>query len=227
MRRASLVLLLAAGLCSAWTPALARDVDDEDEGNGLRGIEITPFYGYTFGGEFDGESTADNEDPPSLDVQDNSSYGLIVNFPAEDNTEWEFMVSRQSTQVDTHGVFFPGEPVLQDLDITYFQVGGTYLFEGDVARPYIVATVGASRFEPGDSGFDSENFFAFTIGGGYKLWPTSRFGLRLEGRFYGNVIDSDGAVFCQGGPESNTCLIRVNSNMLWQFQVLAWLTFRF
>lgn len=190
-----------------------------------RGIEITPFAGYRIGGEFE-RSVAEGAEPVTLDLDDAASYGLIVNWPAEENTEWEIYLGRQATAIQTEGAFLPGEEPPTDLDISYLQVGGTYYFEGEQARPYIVATVGASRFEPDESSYDSETFFAFGIGGGYKVAPTSRFGLRLEGRVFGSLVDSDEAVFCQSGGAASGCLIAVNGNIVWQWEVLAGVTFR-
>jgi opacity protein-like surface antigen len=209
-------LLLAALLASASAASA---------GEATHNIEITPFAGYVFGGSFDsdeGGSTASQD----VDLDDAASYGLIVNWPAEVNTEWEVYLSRQSTSLKVPGLFAPDQTGLADLDITFLQAGGTYFFEGERARPYIVATVGASRFEPDDSAFDSENFFAFGIGGGVKLAPTSRLGLRLEGRVLGSVVNSDSAVFCRSGPAANGCLVAVNGSMVWQWEVLAGLVFR-
>ena len=194
-------------------------------GDAPHNIEITPFAGYVFGGSFeaDEEASTANQD---IDLDDAASYGLIVNWPAEVNTEWEVYLSRQSTSLQTTGLFATDESALTDLDISYVQAGGTYFFEGERARPYIVATVGASRFEPDDSAFDSETFFAFGIGGGVKVAPTSRVGLRLEGRVLGSVVNSDSAVFCRSGPAANGCLVAVSGSMVWQWEVLAGLVFR-
>ncbi len=209
--KALLLLLVAA------TPALA---DNE-----LRGIEITPFAGYRIGGSFTGDEEAGSSDE-DVDLDDAASYGLIVNWPAEANTEWEIYLSRQSTSLDTNRLFEPDATPLPDLDISFLQAGGTYLFEGEKARPYIVATVGASRFEPDDSDFDSETFFAFGFGGGIMVAPTSRVGLRLEGRVLGSLVSSDSAVFCRSGPEANGCLVAVSGSVVWQWEVLAGLVFR-
>jgi opacity protein-like surface antigen len=162
-----------------------------------------------------------------VDIDDHSSYGLTVNWPAAHNTEYEVFFSRQSTSLDTGSLFEPGEEVLDDLDITYLQAGGTYLFEGSRAWPFIVATIGAARFEPDDSEFDSETFFAFGIGGGYKIAPTSRIGLRLEGRVLGSYLGGDSAVFCRSDEVSSGCLIAVSGSMVWQWEMSAGLRFRF
>ena len=189
-----------------------------------RGIEITPFAGYRMGGEFEGEGS----DPAAADIEidDAAAFGLAINWPADENTEWEVYASRQSTDLGTAGLFDPAATPPGGLDITYLQVGGTYWFDGDLARPYIVATVGVSRFEPDDAAFDSETFFAFGVGGGYKLWPTSRLGLRLEGRFFGSVVDSDETVFCRTGGVTSGCLIAVSGDAIWQWELTAGLVFR-
>ena len=214
---AHLKSLLLVTLLALATAASAGEVS--------HGIEITPFAGYLFGGSFDADEEAGttNQD---VDLDDAASYGLIVNWPAEANTEWEIYLSRQSTSLETTDLFAPDQTPLADLDISYLQAGGTYFFEGERARPYIVATVGASRFEPDDSAFDSETFFAFGIGGGVKLAPTSRLGLRLEGRVLGSVVNSDSAVFCRSGPAANSCLVAVSGSIVWQWEVLAGLVFR-
>ncbi|MEO7385467.1 MAG: hypothetical protein ABIX37_00875 [Gammaproteobacteria bacterium] len=214
MRRLLILLLLL--------PALA-----QAEGPVKYGIEITPFVGYRLGGAFEADEDVNGDATgPDIDIDDASSFGLIVNWPAEDNTEWEVYLGRQSTSLDTAGLFAPGETPPTQLDITYLQAGGTYWFEGDRARPYIVATVGASRFEPDDSSFDSETFFAFGIGGGYKIATTSRVGLRLDGRVFGSLVDSNEAVFCRSGPAGSGCLIGVSGSIVWQWEVLAGVVFR-
>jgi opacity protein-like surface antigen len=202
-------------------PLMAAAADD------VYHLEITPFAGYRLGGSFDAEDNATGVDV-DVDIDDHASYGLIVNWPAAFNTEYEVFLSRQSTSLDTNaGLFLPGEPVLDDLDISYLQVGGTYLFEGDRAWPFIVATVGASRFEPDSSEFDSETFFSFGIGGGYKIAPSSRIGLRLEGRLLGSYLGGDSAVFCRSDEVSSGCLIAVSGDMVWQWEMSAGLRVRF
>lgn len=190
------------------------------------GVEITPFAGYRLGGEFEDDDDDGNTTGADVDIDEASSVGLIVNWPSVANTEWEIYLGRQATSLETDALFAPTDTPSADLDITYLQAGGTYWFDGERARPFIVATVGASRFEPDDSSFDSETFFAFGIGGGYKIAPTSRIGLRLEGRLFGSVLDSDEAVFCRSGGAVSGCLVSVSGSVVWQWEVTAGLVFR-
>lgn len=206
MRFVSLAVLLMTAL-----PVLAD--------NKVLRYEITPFAGYRFGGSFEDDETGEE-----FDVDDDAAYGLIVNLAAEANTQWEFGWSRSETAVDVPSV--NGSPGKLDLDIDYFQAGGTYLWDGKRAQPFMVATLGAAHLNPGGSG-DSETYFAFSIGGGWRLFPTERFGVRVEGRFYGTVLDSDSDVFCRTGPDNNQCLIESSAEILWQWQMFAGASFRF
>ena len=182
--------------------------------------ELTPFAGFAFGGEFEDQDTGSN-----LDLDDGNLYGLTFNFWARDNTEWEVYYSRQETELDTTGTSAT-QPAL-DMDVDYLHVGGTFLFDGELARPYIVATIGASRFDPVPPGFDSETFFSWSIGGGLKMFPKERVGLRLEARVFGNLLDSDSRIFCQTGPQLNVCAVHVEGDVLWRWQATAGVIFRF
>lgn len=203
--------ILVALLCMAALPASA-------DNKPLR-YEISPFFGYRVGGNFEDDETGED-----YDIDDDTAFGLIVNLAAEANTQWEFGWSRSETAVDVPVV--DGGPDKLDLDIDYFQLGGTYLWDGKRAQPFMVATLGAAHLNPDGSG-DSETYFAFSIGGGWRLFPAERFGLRVEGRFYGTVLDSDSDIFCRTGPENNQCLIQSQSEILWQWQMLLGATYRF
>lgn len=182
--------------------------------------ELTPFAGFGTGGEFeDSTSTA------SLQLDDGSSFGFILNIRESANTQWEILYLRQGTEADTTGLPISGAPL--DIDVHYVQGGGTYLFDGNVARPFLAATIGASHFEPGLSGVDSETFFAFSIGAGLQIRPNDRFGIRLEARGYGTLLDSESDLFCQSDPAGLICAVRVEGNVLGQFHAMAGFVFRF
>lgn len=183
-------------------------------------FELTPFAGFTFGGEFD-DMTSDS----SLTLDDNASFGLILDIRESANTQWEILYSRQATRADTTGLLTSGPSF--DLDVHYIHGGGTYLGDGDRARPFLAATIGATHFEPGLADFGSETFFSFSIGAGFQLRPNDRLGIRLEARAYGTVLESDTELFCRTGPTENICAIRSEGTILWQLQTLAGFVFRF
>jgi hypothetical protein len=201
-------LMLGAGV----TPAVAEVADYH--------VSITPFIGYRMGGQFDGEGNSSEE----VELDDASTFGLILNAPADANTEWELFYSRQSAGV--HSATVALDPSLE-IDISHILLGGTYVFEGQLARPFISAGIGAAHLSPDASGYHSDTVFGFGLGGGAQIFPESRIGLRLEGRLLGAVIDSDSAIFCQSGPQGATCAFRASGDVLWQFEIFAGLAVRF
>jgi hypothetical protein len=184
-------------------------------------VQITPFAGYRFGGTFE-----DKDDEQEYDLANNSSYGLIVNFPSVNNTEWEIYYSRQETDLDIAGFQTSGDAL--PMTIEYLQLGGTYLFEpAGKAQPYFVATIGATRAEPDAPNTRSDTWFSFGVGGGWKYFPSNHFGLRLDGRLLGSFVDSNSRVFCQSGPEAAGCQITTAGKLLYQVELQAGLIFRF
>jgi len=199
---------------SLWlSPASAAD--------GMRGIELTPFVGYRFGGSFE-----DKETEEDYDLDDNNSAGLIFNFPASEFTEWEIYYSKQSTSVDLAG--FVETEAEVDVDIEYLQVGGTYLFDRtQKAQPYFVATAGVTKIDPDAAGTRSDTFFSFGVGGGWKFFPNSHVGLRLDGRVIGTLLSSDSDIFCKSDSEGGACAIQLKGDSLYQFEFQAGVVFRF
>lgn len=184
-------------------------------------FQLTPFAGYRLGGTFE-----DSETEVEYELDDSPSFGLILNFPSKGNTEWEIYYSKQSTEVDVAG-FVPGENAL-DMDVEYLQVGGTYLFEqSQNAAPYFVATAGVTKMDPGAANTKSDTFFSVGVGGGWKYFPASRVGLRLDGRFIGTFVDSNSRIFCQSGAAGGECAVSTSGKLLYQFELQGGVVFRF
>jgi len=184
-------------------------------------FEITPFAAYRIGGTFQDEDTAQD-----YELDENGGYGITLNMLADANTQYEFTWSRQTTDLDLSGL--DGFNDSFGLDVDYYQLGGTYLLDGRLSRPFIVATLGAARYMPEPAEIGSETYFAFSIGGGWRFFPSSRLGLRLEGRFYGTWLSGSSSIFCRSAPpQTSGCLIRASGDVLWQWEMSAGASFRF
>ena len=181
------------------------------------GLEITPIGGYRYGGTFQVED-ADT----SWDVNDSSSIGLIVNFPHDTNTKYEFAYFEQTSSAELDGVTIGRSFV--DLDQRTLQIGGTYEWGGNNVRPYLAASIGGTRI---DAAGEDDTFFSGSIGLGVLISPTSRFGIRIEARAHGVFINSDTDLLCRTGPDINICAIRVEGDMLSQVDTFAGWVFRF
>lgn len=100
-----------------------------------RGVELTPFAGFRFGGSFEDNTTGLN-----LDVDEGESFGVILDVRATPETEYELFYSFQKTELQGKGLF-AGQSLF-DLDIHYLHIGGTYLFPGERVHPFVSGGLG-------------------------------------------------------------------------------------
>ena len=180
-------------------------------------FEITPYGAYRFGGTFDIQDSSD-----AWDIADSSSFGLILNLRERANTQWEFIYSQQASTARLSSTTQPTARL--DIDVQYFQLGGTYQWEGDKLRPYLSASSGGTRVSAPS---DSDAFFSGSIGLGVQVFPQSRIGIRVEARAWASLTDSDTDLFCGVSPEENICAIRVDGTVLSQVETFAGVVFRF
>jgi len=169
------------------------------------GWELAPFYGYRFGGGFEG---IDDYAAADLDLHNAPAYGALLEFPSGHHTQWQIFYSRQDTEVDVRTAMF-NQTV--DVTIDYLHFGGTYVMEGDRQRPFVGFTLGATHLKPG-SGYDDKVEFSFAFVGGIKFRLTQRLGLRFDARALGTVTDSQGGFFCNGG-----CVAQFQGGGFWQY----------
>ena len=206
------LLFSAAILLLTALPATAQDTPGK--------FELTPFAAYRGGGTFKQKDGA-----AEFDLQESNAWGLILNGRVEANTEWEVLYAHQSTSVDTVGTS-PGVQEF-DLDLDYLHIGGTYLFDGERVRPFLAATIGASRFSPRPSEFSSKTFVSGSIGGGWKISIAKHLALRVEARGYASLVDDNNRLFCESSESGGTCLLILEGSLFTQWEARAGLTFRF
>lgn len=212
MKTTRLAAIAAMALIAAFyhLPAIAGD------------FEITPFAGYTWGGEFTDAVTG-----TTLKVNETSNYGVmvdinLVNINQEGQSQVELYFSHQATQLKTDNGPFTGSPLF-DLDIDYYHLGGTYGMDLGKVKPFMVGTLGVTHMVPQGPGLDSLTKFSLSLGGGVKLFATDRIGLRLEGRWFGTLFNGSGSAFCTSG----TCAINVQGDLFSQFVANAGLIIAF
>lgn len=178
-------------------------------------FEITPFYGYMAGGEF--EDPADGSD---RDVEEDNNFGIIFNAAVEKWRHYELLYSKQSTEI--------GGSAPMDLDVEYLQIGGTVSsIDAERVIPYFGITVGAARFSPDAAGFDDETKLAFSVATGVKVPITEHIGLRFDARAFVSLLDTDGNIFCVSDSAGGTCAIRAKSDTLLQYSAALGVTVGF
>jgi len=180
-------------------------------------VEITPFYGYRFGGEFEDTDTGTH-----LKFRDSSCWGGVLDARLTEATQVEFYFSRQETELkQDEGLF--ASTTFFDLDVDYYHLGGTYAIPYGPWQPFVVGTVGATHLAPDAPDTDSLTRFSFGLGGGVRLFPTKHLGLYFAGRGLFTSLGSDVAF----RSESGAATVRIDSDGFWQVELQAGLVFAF
>jgi hypothetical protein len=177
-----------------------------------RRLELSPLVGYQAGG---GATSRLGQ----LSLDSSLSYGLMVDIRVRPDATLHAVWDRQDTVLDFHDsdLFFPRR-VLVDVAVEYYQFGGTLEFPRERLRPYIVLTVGATRFDAKVDDFGDEWRFSIGFGGGLKTYVSSRFGFRADARVWPTLVNTSGGFFCSapGG-----CLVSLEADAFVQVNASA------
>ena len=180
-----------------------------------QGVEITPFGGYRFGGDFFELLTRQR-----LDEDGAPSFGLIVDVPTYGGFQVEGFFTHQSAHVFVPQ-FPSGPPVRWRLSVDHYQAGGLQEFDDGRVRPFLTGTLGLTRYAAEG---DNEIRFTLSAGGGVKLFPSEHIGVRLNSQMFITFADAEASVFaCSSGG----CFVGFNANLVWQIEFTAGLIVRF
>ncbi len=173
-------------------------------------VEIAPVGGYRFGGGFFEQVTQQQVDLDGAPV-----FGIVVNVPLHDGLFVEVFASHQQGSV-TVPDSATAPSTRWRIDVDHFQAGGLQEFgRGVRARPFLTGLLGLTRYAADG---DNEIRFTASAGGGVKLMPVPRFGLRLDGRLFATFVEVEGrAIACSPG----ICLVAFNANIVWQAEFTA------
>jgi len=172
-------LTLPVALCLSTSTAVAQGK-----------TEIAVLGGWQFGGKlnaFQGE----------YGIEDAFALTGIVDVNLRPGGQLELMYDWQNTSITLRDA--AGKRKLFDADLHYFQVGGLGYVDRGRVKPFGVATVGLTYINPLDDTVSGETRFSVTLGGGAKVFPTERIGLRFEGRLLMTVIDGALGLGCGTG----------------------------
>lgn len=185
-------------LVTQLTPAYAQD------------YEITPYIGWRTS-----SSLEDAETGETIDLKETDSFGIILSMKKNLDTNYDFLFSRQNTELKS-------STVTESLRIDYYHLGGTVFYDYDKLHPFVSGGLGATHISPANDAFSSETKFSLSVGGGLKFPLTQNVGLRLEARGYGTVVSSGGTILCSGG-----CVAKFTGSLFMQFEALAGLSIAF
>jgi hypothetical protein len=153
-------------------------------------VELSGTAGWTFS---DGVNVGSiDESPIQIGPKDAFSWGARLGFNATPNVEIGFLFAAQSTDLEATGV------VNRTIDQTVYNYHGYLAYNfGDsdaTVRPYFLGGLGATQYGSLDTDAGSiggETKFSSTWALGLKMFPSPKFGIRLETRWTPTYIKSD------------------------------------
>jgi hypothetical protein len=195
-------------------------------------FEVSPLFGGRFGGSI--KLSPDNGTTTArASLQDSAVYGVAAGFRFDsyDGCQGcdliEFRWMRQNTNLSLDNGLFPAPLIATSpqpsVHLDHYLGDFTHEFPLEGAkyvRPYITGTLGAAHMS---APAGSATRFTFGIGGGFKFFPSSRFGFRVGVEYLPTVMQAEvQKIVCAGG-----CIVTVNGGVMNQFQVTVGPTFRF
>jgi hypothetical protein len=178
-------------------------------------LEVAPSGGYGFGGDVFQRLTA-----RPLDVNGAPAVGVVVDISTGEGYQMEALYVHQRFDAVLPGS--PGDqPLHWHLAVDRWQAGGLQEFERGPVRPFLVGSLGLTRYAA-----HTENDIRFTLsaGGGVKLFPASHVGVRLTGQAFATFANGNGtAFFCAPG----VCAIALGAGIVWEAAFTAGLIVRF
>jgi hypothetical protein len=189
--------------------------------------EITPFYGYLWGGSF--PSGSNTLFVNSVDVANHGAYGVGVGYNVTSVFEFETRWARSTTHFEPNHsdqVFGGAATNLGDLTIDYILGYSTFNFGHGRFVPYMTVGLGAAILNPGPRlGSDvipcpgvncanpsTSTRFTASVGTGLKIFVDRHFGFVVDGRYYGTYLNSGG--HCDTFGDSHTHCHDNGSNWL-------------
>jgi len=153
-------------------------------------VELSATAGWTFS---DGVNVGTfDESPIQIGPKDAFSWGARLGFNVTPNTEIGFLFGSQATDLEATGV------VSRTIPQTVYNYHGYFAYsfgdEDATARPYFLGGLGATQYGSLDTPAGSiggETQFSSTWGLGLKVFPSPKFGLRLETRWTPTYIKTD------------------------------------
>jgi hypothetical protein len=201
-RRVATIPLLIALACP--TPVL-----------GAQSVEVSPFYGYRFGGDFF-ELVA--RQPVDLDGA--PAMGVAVDVPLPEGFQLEGFFTHQDGRVVGRATTI-GPAAVQHVSVDHWLAGALQEFGGARIRPFATGMFGLTHYA-----IEGDHEIRFTLngGGGAKLFATPHIGVRLDGRISATFIDAHGStIACLAGG----CFLALNATVVWQAEFTAGMIVRF
>ena len=169
-------------------------------------VELTPIFGYRVGGDF-----FEIISGQAVDLDGTEAFGGVVDVRVDTGVFVEALYTHQEARFRTPGGLFIPSAAWQ-ITVDHYMGGGTQEFRlNRRVRPFVTGLLGLTRYAAEG---DDEIRFAVSVGGGVKLMPARRIGLRLDGRVFTTFADFAGQAFACVTPGG--CFVAFNADVVWQ-----------
>ena len=197
-------------------------------------FEFQPFSGFTGSGSIP-LIAGDGVQRGSIHVNSSYNYGATFAVNLNELDAVEALWQRQPTEGRLPAEFVAPNSSgnLTAFNLKMEQVHCNFLhhyhFADPRAMPYVMAGLGATVYHADrDMRSVSRTYFSFALGGGFKYFLTSHFGIRVEARWSPTLISaSDSAFWCSIGGAGAACVINLKASLQHQFDLTGGVAFRF
>jgi hypothetical protein len=173
------------------------------------------------GGDFDidvGGGATQN-----ADLDDHGSFALALDMRRDEESQYELFYSRQATNLEKNSPLGP-----LGIDVEYLHLGGTLDVNEELPlKPYVVGTLGLTRFSPGPGSGSDDTRFSVSLGGGLRVPVSNHFSFRFEARGFLTFVNTNTAFFCSSSSAGGFCSIRSSGSTFVQYELLAGAAFAF
>lgn len=165
------------------------------------------------------EPVIDGEPGDDVALDGGAALGVALDFVFMDNPDQRIglFLSRHQTSFESGAGLSE-----RDMDITHLHFTGMNYYPRGNWEHFILAGIGATRFDPDDPSLDDTTRFSMQVAGGSNYRISDKLLLRLEARWIPAFFNGSSAGICSGG-----CTIALKSDTYSQFQFNAGLMFRF
>ncbi len=184
--------------------------------------EISPFVGFETGGSY---PVTNSFTVDRLRVDSGASYGAFVDYSLTENTQAEFMWSRNNTSFSAHDITTNSYSKAFNSDVDQFELGFLYMLRSSEQklRPFIDAGIGVTH-EFNEGANPNRTLLSFGLGGGAKYELSRHFALRGDLRWLPSRANKTPGVTCDF---FGNCFQQNMSNYLQRVNFTGGIAFRF
>lgn len=162
-------------------------------------FEVTPTFGYRWGGEVNLYDQAITFQQYDLGMSSSGTYGVRLGLAVTPTLIVEATASWQDTQWKDNQSLFgevpggfvePGDTGVLDVEVSYYHLGVVFDIGQAANRGFMLASAGVTHVNAALP-LPSDTTLSASVGGGLKMDLSKRFSLRFEGRYYWTDTDSE------------------------------------